>query len=173
MSGANGKAEADAIATEKERSGMAIARIAMNEKGNVFAAKGHENTQKDRISETELRDVGSNMAGWNLVGSAQKFDSRTASNYIQDTFKIEFLEDRDEEIKQTQALKLVAKATESKSKSILGKRVNGARGTRNTRTIEGELLGIRYRVYLPTPNGNWAMMEFAEPKRLIKPNFLA
>lgn len=36
------------------------------------------------------------------------------------------------------------------------------------RNIDSELLGIRYRIYLPTPNGNYAMMEFAEPKKLLK-----
>ena len=80
--------------------------------------------------------------------------------YKSDALQIESLENR--------TLKLVTKATEYKSKFVSVGSSNGDRDTCNTRTIEGELLGIRYRVYLPTPNGNWAMMEFAEPKRLLK-----
>jgi len=41
-------------------------------------------------------------------------------------------------------------------------------GGANLETRDSELLGIRYRVYLPTPNGEYAMMEFAEPKKLLK-----
>ena len=51
--------------------------------------------------------------------------------------------------------------------SVTGARKTGDKGTRNTRKIEGDLLGICYRVYVPTPQGNMAMMEFSEPKSLI------
>ena len=127
----------------------------------------HQTVIKEEFSETELRDVGTQWAGWYLKGPVKKFKPQTVSNCIQGTFKINSIADRDTEEEQTKALKLVAKADESKSESNSGEHVNGTRGTRNTRTIEGKLLGIRYRVYLPTPNGNWAMMEFAEPKSLL------
>lgn len=41
-------------------------------------------------------------------------------------------------------------------------------GGANLEIRESELLGIRYRVYLPTPNGEYAMMEFAEPEELLE-----
>jgi hypothetical protein len=127
----------------------------------------HQTKIEEEVSETELRDVGSDMAGWHLSGSVKKLAPRTVTNYIKGAFKIESIEDLSKENKLTSFVKLVEKSTEIKSKSISEKHINGARGTRNTRTIEGKLLGIRYRVYLSTPNGNWVMREFAEPKSLL------
>ncbi len=43
---------------------------------------------------------------------------------------------------------------------------NKTRGTLNRRTVEGKLLGIRYRVYVPTQDGNYAMVEFSNPSSL-------
>jgi hypothetical protein len=49
-----------------------------------------------------------------------------------------------------------------------GTQTHGSGEIMHERTIQCNLLGIRYRVYLPTASGGYMMKEFAEPQSLLK-----
>lgn len=128
----------------------------------------HQTEIEEMISETERVNAGTDMAGWAPVGSPQFLEPVTVLNTISGTLEIKTLSEREKKSVHTSAVRLIEEAEEFKSENASGELVNGTRGKRNTRNIKGKLMGIRYRVYLPTPNGEYAMMEFAEPKKLLK-----
>ena len=68
----------------------------------------------------------------------------------------------------TDPLKLVKKSEETTEYRPEPPHEANDQGTRNTRIIRGKLQGIRCRAYLPTQDGNYAMVEFSTPRNLIR-----
>ncbi len=95
----------------------------------------------------------------------KRLPKKTVSNTIQKTVRFENIAKGTRSTKQTEALNLVGKSEERANYYTASPKV-GDRGTRNTRTIEGKILGIRCRVYVPTQDGNYAMVEFSNPSSL-------
>jgi len=96
--------------------------------------------------------------GWVSLGMKEDHPTKIYTNEVQGTFHITQLSRRDSVVKKTQPLVLPNDQDVFTFSDFL----------RTGTTTDTKLLGIRYRVYLPTPAGNYAMMEFAEPKSLLK-----
>jgi len=125
----------------------------------------HQTTINEIFKETVFRE-GGEMSGWWPRSAGERLPEKTVLNTIRGTFHFRNISNREELAETTDSMKLVDHASEIKSEHTNCPEP-GDRGTRNIREIEGELLGIRYRVYLPTPAGHMAMMEFSDPKNLI------
>ena len=107
--------------------------------------------------------------GWHTEGDKDVFDEKEVINMVHGAFTFDELGSQMSSTKTTQATYLIDETTEGKSSPVSeGPLQDGDKGIRNTREIEGEHLGIRYRVYLPTPKGNIVMVEYSDPKKLIK-----
>ena len=107
----------------------------------------------------------SGVSGGEIILDREKLPKRTAIDIVRGCFSIDQLAGKEEAVFKTQQVvtpgKVQQRELPQKGQAITS-------GKDKSREIDCEVLGIRYRVYLPTPNGNYAMMEFAEPKKLLK-----
>jgi len=94
-----------------------------------------------------------------------KRPERTVSNTIKGSFYIQDIPSGEKVQILTDPFKLVKKAEEGTT--YPNPPQENKKGTLNKRTIKGNLLGIRCRVYVPTQAGNYAMVEFSSPSSLI------
>lgn len=95
-----------------------------------------------------------------------KKPDQVVSNTIWGTVFFQEIPSEEKSIANTDSVKIVKKSQEKTEYRPAPSHKTGDRGTRNTRTIEGELLGIRCRVYVPTEAGNYAMIEASSPNSL-------
>ncbi len=93
--------------------------------------------------------------GFVATGPAKEHPDQLLSHETSGTFNINQLQRRE----------VIERTTE---RTVFYDNYTRKGGGQNRTLKDSKLLGIRYRVYLPTPNGNWAMMEFAEPESLLK-----
>lgn len=129
----------------------------------------HQTVIDEESEETRFNKAAGGMSGWYPAGHVDNYPEQTVSHIMHGSFGLKTLPNREEKTKTTKSLKLVPRATEIKSTPLSpAPHETGNKGTRNTREIEGELLGIRCRIYIPTPQGNMAMMEFSDPKNLLR-----
>jgi len=106
---------------------------------------------------------GGRSGGW-VTLSSRDIPDRIALDTVSGQFTIGELQAKDQIAKQTEKMLLPEDCKQRYDSS----REVGSR-TRNERTINCDLLGIRYRVYLPLASGEGFMFrEFAEPESLIE-----
>lgn len=98
--------------------------------------------------------------GW-VTLSSKDIPDRIALDTVSGQFTIEALQAKDKITKQTERMLLPPENGKQSDK--------GKSNTRNERTINCDLLGIRYRIYLPLASGKGFMVrEFADPESLIE-----
>ncbi len=111
------------------------------------------------------------------VNTTEELPEQTLLTALIGEFSIHNLLKRDTSTEKTKTIKCIKEVTEYYDEPPAGLRRetwqiihygNPIRIKRYERTLDCDILGIRTRVFLPTSDGNYAMMEFAEPKSLLK-----
>jgi hypothetical protein len=100
--------------------------------------------------------------GWVSTDGSESLPTRKALDAITGEILFKELQSNDEITEQTVSLKQAEDRKESYEV-----RLNARLRERHERTIDGELLGIRCRVYVPTPSGSYTMFQFADPESLL------
>jgi len=127
-------------------------------------AEVEEEILKGRMDAYKEGDFGEGPSGGWVTLSRRDLSDRIALDTISGQFAVGELSPKDQITKQTDRM-LLPENINQRYDPKLG-RIGP--GTRNVRTIDCDLLGIRYRVYLPLASGGYMMKEFAEPERLLK-----
>jgi hypothetical protein len=108
--------------------------------------------------------------GWAYFGGSTKLPSRQALDAIAGELLFDDLP-RGEKITQNTDKLNLAEDRKETYESVYRKYIPGvgpALFNCHQREIDSTLLGIRYRIYLPTPNGDSMMFEFADPENLLE-----
>jgi len=125
----------------------------------------HQATISERIDKGRLdAHTRDGSGGWVSTGGSASLPTRKALDTITGKILFKELQQNDEVTAQTDSLKLAEDRKES-----FEIRINKSSGLRerHERTIDGKLLGIRCRVYVPTPSGSYTTFEFVEPEDLL------
>jgi hypothetical protein len=127
----------------------------------------HQTTIEEKYMVTRYTtEYGLTSGGW--VGNPNEgsnYPEQTVSNIVKGTLFFQDIAAHNKAAEMTAPLNLVEKSREMATYQPASPKV-GDSGTRNTRTIKGELLGIRYRVYVPTQGGSYALLEVSNPNNL-------
>lgn len=121
-------------------------------------------TQSGRIDATSVSYDGPygsptiSKGGFSATGPLQNHPDRTISKSATGYISIASLPQRGELTETTLSTTLYNGKTET---SFFD-------GEQTKENKDSKLFGIRYRVYLPTPNGNWVRIESAEPESLLE-----
>jgi len=124
----------------------------------------HQTEIDEHILETEYREESN---GWHPVGATEYLPKQVVINTVIGKISIPELFVKARVVKLTKPFRLMDDQREIKTPPRPNRK-DRDHSTRNVRMIDGELLGIRYRVYLPLASGGYMMKEFAEPKSLLK-----
>lgn len=128
----------------------------------------HQTTINEQSEKGELRKIDNGRMALFPMGSVKRYPEQTVSNIIQGTLCFKLLQNNERQNQSTDSLRLIEQARELMPIPGSNSDKSGDYKTNNTRRVEGKILGIRYRVYAPTPAGNYAMMEFSDPESLIE-----
>ncbi len=124
----------------------------------------HQAKIDEHILETEYREESN---GWHPVGATEYLPKQVVTNTVIGKISIPELPIKARILELTRPFKLMDDQREIKTPPRPNRK-DRDHSTRNVRIIDGKLLGIRYRVFIPLKSGGYAMKEFAKPKSLLK-----
>lgn len=127
----------------------------------------HQTSIKEEFMVLEYTDSYSSAPIWaGYPSKNEKKPDIVVSNTVRGTIVFQEIPSEEKSTATTDSVKIVKKSQEKTEYRPAPPHKTGDRGTRNTRIISGELLGIRCRVYVPTQAGNYAMIETSSPPSL-------